>query len=154
MSKLICAVFLAMSLLRTGAKDDRVAMFSTIDVTAEEPAGDIACLFCTVNLHGDVQGDMAVIFGTVKADADRTITGDVAAVFSTVRLGENDHVNGDLASVLSTMDIPQSASVGGSRAVVTGGAVMAALIAPVFVIIGVIWLIVHLVRRNRYPYPV
>jgi hypothetical protein len=37
---------------------------------------------------------------------------------------------------------------------ISGGAVMAVLLAPLLVIVGVIWLIVHLIRRNRYPYAI
>ncbi len=157
MSKLLFAAFLAFALLRHGSHGsghDRVALFSTVNIEQGQTAGDVACAFCTVNIRGDVKGDVAVLFGTVSADPDRTISGDVALLFSTLRLGNNDRINGDLAAALSTTDIPSSASVGGDRAVFTSGFGLALLAGPVLILAGIIGLIIFLVRRNRYPYPV
>ena len=157
MSKLLFAAILALALLRHGSHDsgnDRVALFSTINIEESQTAGDVACAFCTVNIKGDVSGDVAVLFGTVAADPDRTISGDVALLFSTLRLGANDRINGDLAAALSTTDIPSSASIAGSRAILTSGFGLALLVGPLLILAGIIGLIIFLVRRNRYSYPV
>ncbi len=157
MSKVLLAVFIVFALLRSGnhgSGNDRVAVFSTINIEEGETAGDVACAFCTVNVRGDIHGDMAVLFGTVAADPDRTISGDVAVLFSTLRLGENDRINGDLAAALSTTDIPDSASVHGDRAVLSSGLGLAVLAGPILILAGIIGLIIYLVRRSRYPYPV
>ena len=157
MSKLLLAVFCVFALLRAGGHgsgNDRVAIFSTINVEEGHTAGDVACAFCTVNLRGDVTGDVAVLFGSVNADPDRTIAGDVAVLFSTLHLGENDRIHGDLAAALSTTDIPSSATVAGDRAVLSSGLGLAVLAGPVLIIAGIIGMIIFWVRRNRYPYPV
>ena len=139
-----------------GGGQDRVGLFTTIDISEDRPAGDVACMFCTVNLNGDVHGDVAVLFGTVNGSADRTISGDVAVLFSTLRLGENSSVKGDLASAFSTVDLPSSTSVAGDRAIFATGLGAFVLTAPLLLLIGVVWLVVHLVRENRaryQPYP-
>ena len=135
---------------------DRVGMFTTINISEDRPAGDVACMFCTVNVDGDIHGDVAVLFGTVNGGADRTISGDVAILFSTLRLGDHSRINGDLASAFSTTDLPASTSVRGDRAILATGFGITVLLAPLLLLLGVIWLIVHLVRdhRARYqPYP-
>lgn len=157
LSKLLLAVLLAFALLRNGhhgSGDDRVALFSNIEIGAGQTAGDIACAFCTVNIKGDVHGDVAVLFGTVAADPDRTISGDVAILFSTLRLGENDRINGDLAAALSTTSIPETSVIRGDRAVLSSGLGLAVLAGPILILAGIIGCIIFFVRRNRYPYPV
>ena len=138
-----------------GGGQDHAGAFTTINVSEDHPAGDIACMFCTVNLDGDVHGDVAVLFGTVNGTADHTISGDVAVLFSTLSLGDNSRVNGDLASAFSTIDIPASTSVRGDRSVFATGFGISVLLAPLLLLLGVVWLIVHLVRDNRarYAYP-
>lgn len=155
--KLLLAAILAMALLRSGSHgsgEDRVALFSTINIEEGQTAGDVACAFCTVNIRGDIKGDVAVLFGTVSADPDRTISGDVALLFSTLRLRDNDRINGDLAAALSTTDVPSSASIGGDRAILSSGLGLAVLAGPVLILAGIIGLVLFLVRRNRYPYPI
>lgn len=141
---------------KNGGGQDRVGIFTTIDISEDRPAGDVACMFCTVNVNGDVHGDVAVLFGTVNGGADRTISGDVAVLFSTLRLGDNTSVKGDLASAFSNVDLPSSANVAGDRAIFATGLGAIVLTAPLLLLAGIIWLVVHLVRENRaryQPYP-
>lgn len=134
----------------TGGGADHVSIFSTIDIHEGESAGDIACAFCTVNLQGDVKGDVAVLFGTVHTDPDRSIDGDVALMFGTLILAENVHVRGDLAMFAGSSEIAPSATIGGDRAVLSGPIAVGILLALFLILAGIIWLIVYLVRRARY----
>ena len=157
MSKILVAALLVLALLRAGDHRDgsgRVALFSTINVGEGQTAGGVTCAFCTVNLQGDVKGDVVVLFGTLSADADRTISGDVAVLFSTLRLGENDRVGGDLAAALSTTDIPESARIGGDRAVLSSSLGLTMVAGPLLILAGIIGMVVFYVRRSRYTYPV
>jgi len=157
MSKLLIAAVLAIALLRSsshGGANDRVALFSTITVEEGQTAGNIACVFCTVNLHGDVNGDVAVLFGNIAADPDRTISGDVAVLFSSFHLGQNGHVGGDLAALFSSTDISSGATVGGDRAIFSSGLGLAVLAGPILILAGIIGCIIFFVRRSRHPYPV
>ena len=156
---LVAAVALLLAFTPTAqAKEfqDRVGIFSTINVSEDQPAGDVACVFCSVNLQGDVHGDVAVLFGTVNADADRTISGDVALLFSSLNLGDNDTIKGDLATAFSTANMPSSSVVHGDRSIAASGLGIAVLAGPFLVLTGIIWLVIHLSRRNRTrsPYPV
>ena len=154
MLKLLLAALLLFSFLRADRDNDHVAIFSTITVSEDQAADDIVCAFCTVNIQGDVKGDVAVLFSTVSVGADRTISGDVATLFSTLRLGENSHVGGDLSTALSTADISSSATIGGSRSVAGNSLGLAMLAGPILILSGIIGLIIFFVRRNRYPYPI
>ena len=133
---------------------DHVSLFNTINIPEEESAGDIACAFCTVNIHGNVSGDVAALFGTVNVEPSRSIGGDVALLFGTLRLDEDATVHGDLASLFSTVEIADTATVKGSRAIVPRGVALGILLAPLLILAGVVWLIVYLVRRSRSPYRV
>ena len=157
MSKLLLAAFIVIALLshgNHGSGNDRVAIFSTINIDEGQTAGDVACAFCTVNVKGDISGDVAVLFASVNVDPDRTVSGDVATLFSTLRLSDNDRIDGDLATALSSTEIPSSVSVRGDRQILSSGLGLAVLAGPVLIIAGIIGLIIFLVRRNRYPYPV
>ena len=130
---------------------DRVSIFSTINVGEGEMVGDVACMFCTVNLHGDLHGDLAVMFATVNSAEGRTISGDVATLFSTVRLSDNTHVHGDFAAALSTIDLAPSVVIDGDRAVLSSGLGIGIVLAPLLVLAGIIWLLVWVARRILYP---
>lgn len=134
----------------TGGGSDHVSIFSTITVHEGEAAGDIACAFCTVNLQGDVKGDVAVLFGTVHADPDRSIDGDVALLFGTLVLADNAHVRGDVAVLAGTSDLAPTATIGGDRAILSSPIAIGILLAPLLILAGIIWLVVHLIRRARY----
>ena len=130
-----------------GDGEDRVAIFSSITVSEGHPASDIACAFCTVAIDGDVSGDVAVIFSTVTVADGRTISGDVATLFSTLVVGEGARINGDLATALGTTTIAESAHVNGDRAVLASGLGLTVILAPLLIVIGVVWLLVWVVRR-------
>ena len=131
--------------------DDRVSIFSTINVDSGETVGDVACMFCTVNLQGDVDGDIAVMFATVNSSSGRTISGDVATLFSTVRLADNTHIHGDVATALSTVDFAPSVVIDGDRAILSNGLGVGIILAPLLLLAGFIWLLVWVLRRILYP---
>ena len=130
-----------------GSGEDRLGVFSRVVVSEEHPAGDIVCAFCTITVDGDVHGDVAVIFSTVMVDDGRTISGDVATLFSTLVVGEGVRINGDLATALGTASLAESAHVGGDRKTVGSGLGLMVVLAPVLIVIGLIWLLVWVVRR-------
>ena len=135
---------------QTKGGSDHVSVFSTIDIHEGESAGDLACAFCTINIHGDVKGDVAVLFGTVRTDPDRSIDGDVALMFGKLILADNVHVHGDLAMFAASSEIAPSATISGDRAVLSGPLAVAIAVAPFLILAGIIWLIVYLIRRARY----
>lgn len=152
-------VFLAVALLVTTlpafakSDNDRVSFGSDITVPEGETVGDIACMFCDVRIHGDVKGDIAVMFGKVEVDPGHSISGDVAALGADLVLGEGAVVGGDVALAAGDANVGEGAMIHGSRMVLPSRLWLLLPFAPFLILIGVIWLIVYIVQRNRYQFP-
>jgi hypothetical protein len=134
--------------------NDRASFGSDITVSEGETVGDVACAFCSVHLHGDVTGDVAVAFGSVTVEPGHSIAGDTAIVGGDLNLGEGSVVNGDLAVMAGNANLAEGAAIHGSRAVVPPPIGTLILLSPFLVLGGLVWLIVYLVRRRRYSFPV
>jgi hypothetical protein len=133
--------------------EDRAGVGNDITIAEGETAGDIACVFCAVRVHGDVRGDVAVMFGRIEIDPGHTISGDVAALGADMNLGEGATVGGDVAIAAGDAKLAPGAMIHGSRMVLSNRMWLLLPFAPLLILIGLIWLIVHLVRRNRYQFP-
>jgi hypothetical protein len=133
--------------------DDRASVGNNITIAEGETAGDVACVFCSVRVHGDVRGDVAVLFGRIEVDPGHTISGDLAALGADLNLGEGATVGGDVAIAAGDANLAPGAMIHGSRMVLSNRMWLLLPFAPLLILIGVIWLIVHLVRRNRYQFP-
>jgi hypothetical protein len=156
MLRLLLAVGLLLaSALPAFAKggDDRASVGNNITIAEGETAGDVACVFCSVRVHGDVRGDVAVLFGRIEVDPGHTISGDLAALGADLNLGEGATVGGDVAIAAGDANLAPGAMIHGSRMVLSNRMWLLLPFAPLLILIGVIWLIVHLVRRNRYQFP-
>jgi hypothetical protein len=129
---------------------DHAGLGHDITVTA----GDIACAFCSVRVHGDVRGDVAVLFGSISVDASHNISGDVAVLGGDLSLRDDASIGGDVAIAAGDLYKSSGAVIRGSQAVFPGRLWLLVPIAPLLILIGLIWLVVYLVRRNRYRAPV
>jgi hypothetical protein len=152
---LLAVVVLLVTTLPAFAKssDDRASFGNDITIAEGETAGDIACVFCFVHIHGDVKGDIAVMFGKVEVDAGRSISGDVASLGADLNLGPGATVGGDIAIAAGDANLASGAMVHGSSMVLPSRMWLLLPFAPLLILIGLIWLIVYLVRRNRYQFP-
>jgi hypothetical protein len=151
---LACVVVLVSSLPAFArSSDDRATVGSDITIAEGETAGDVACVFCTVRVHGDIRGDVAVLFGSVVVDPGRSISGDLATLGADLNLGEGATVGGDVAVAAGDANLAPGAMIHGSRTVLPGRMWLLLPFAPLLILIGLIWLIVYLVRRNRYQFP-
>jgi hypothetical protein len=155
MRRLLLAVAVVLVSLPAFARssDDRASVGGDITVAQGETVGDVACVFCSVKVHGDVKGDIAVLFGDITVDAGRNVGGDVAGLGSDLRLAEGACVNGDVAIAAGDVTKGPGASIHGSQSVMPSKIWLLLPFMPLLVLIGVIWLIVWLVRRNRYQFP-
>ena len=153
-------LFLAVGLLFVSAlpalakgTEDRASVGNDITIAEGETAGDVACVFCFVHVHGDVRGDVAVLFGKVEVDPGHKIGGDLAALGADVNLGEGAMVGGDGAIAAGDANLAPGAMIHGSRMVLPSPIWLLLPFAPLLILIGLIWLIVYFVRRNRYQFP-
>jgi hypothetical protein len=134
--------------------NDRASMGSDITVSENETVGDVACAFCSVRIHGDVSGDVAVLFGSVTVDSGHKINGDNAILGGDLNLADGATVGGDVAILAGNANLAEGAVIHGSRTVLPGAFWLLIPLSPFLFLIGIIWLIVYLVRRNRYRFPV
>jgi hypothetical protein len=136
------------------ADHDRVSFGNDITVAEGETAGDIACAFCSVRVHGNIKGDVAILFGTISVDNNQAVSGDVAILGGDLNLRDEAEVGGDVAIAAGSANLASGATIRGDRMVLPGRFWLLLPFAPILIVIGIIWLIVYLVQRNRYQYPV
>ena len=156
MRRLLLAVALLVSITLPAyarSSDDRASFGNDITIAEGETASDVACMFCDVHVHGDIRGDVAVMFGKVDVDPGRSISGDVATLGADLNLGPGATVGGDLAMAAGDVNAGPGARIHGSSMVLPGKLWLMLPFAPLLILIGLIWLIVYLVRRNRYRFP-
>jgi hypothetical protein len=155
MRRLLFAVVLLALTVPAFAKHgtDHTTLFSDITVADGDTASDIACAFCTVHIHGQVNGDIAVAFGTITVDDQRNISGDVATFGGDLLLGQEARVNGDVAIMAGDLKLGEGASIGGSKVISPSRLWLLIPLAPFLILGGIIWLIVYFVRQRRYRYP-
>jgi cytoskeletal protein CcmA (bactofilin family) len=135
------------------SSNDHATFGSDVTIGEGETAGDIACAFCTVRMHGDVRGDIAVAFGRVELDPGRNISGDVAAFGADLDLAPGANIGGDVSIVGGDIKTEPGATIHGSSMSFPGRIWLLLPLAPFLVLIGIVWLIVYIVRRNRYQFP-
>ena len=135
------------------SSQDRASFGSDITVQEGENAADVACAFCSVHLIGNVKGDVAVAFGSVTVEPGQTISGDIAILGGNLNLADDSHVGGDVAIAAGELSAAPTASIRGSRAIFPGRFWLIVPFAPLILLIGIIWLIVYIIRRNRYQFP-
>ena len=114
MRRLLLAVGLLFSsalpaLARGG--EDRASVGNDITIAEGDTAGDVACVFCTVHVHGDVRGDVAVLFGKIEVDPGTKSRGDVAALGADLNLGEGAIGRGAMWRLLPEMQIWRSGAM-------------------------------------------
>ena len=156
MRRLLLAVgILLVSAVPAFAKgaEDRASVGGAITIAEGETAGDVACLFCSVHVHGDVRGDVAVMFGRIEVDPGHKVAGDLAALGADLNLGEGATVGGDVAIAGGDANLAPGAMIHGSRMVLPNRMWLLLPFAPLLILIGLIWLIVYFVRRSRYQFP-
>jgi hypothetical protein len=156
MRRLLLAVALLVSITLPAyarSSDDRASFGNDITIAEGETASDVACMFCDVHVHGDIRGDVAVMFGKVDVDPGRSISGDVATLGADLNLGPGATVGGDLAMAAGDVNAGPGARIHGSSMVLPGKFWLMLPFAPLLILIGLIWLIVYLVQRNRYRFP-
>jgi hypothetical protein len=153
---LLAAILLIFATTTAFAKsgEDRVSVGSNITVNEGENAGDTVCILCSVHVAGDVKGDVVAILGSVTVDANHSISGDTVVLGGDFNMKEDSAIGGDLSVIAGDVSLSPNATIHGSRNILPGKFWLLVPFAPFLILIGIIWLIVYLVRRNRYQFPV
>jgi hypothetical protein len=153
---LLAAVLLLVVTTPAFAKgdNDRVSIGSDITVAEGETGGDMVCVFCSIRSHGDVSGDVVAILGSVTVDAGRGIRGDTVVLGGDLNLGEGASVGGDVSVMAGDANLASGATIHGSQSIFPGRLWLLVPLIPLLIPIGIVWLIVYLVRRRRYRFPV
>lgn len=150
---LLAALLLVASAPFARADHNRASFGSDITVSEGESAGNIACALCSVHIHGDVKGNVAVFLGSVTVDSTRTISGNVAILGGDLNLADEAEVGGNVAIAGGDANLAPTATIRSNRTVLPSRLWLIVPLLPLLIPIGIIWLIVYLIRRNRYQFP-
>ena len=171
----LAAVALGASAPRALADNDNVQFGSSILVGPDQTIHDAVCLFCSVESHGTVNGDIVVFFGNVRLDGhanhdvvnffgsvtavdNSSIGQDLVNFFGSTRLGENVTVGKDIVCMFGSLHAAATASNGGDRVVQPAWLFW----TPLLVLFLIVYVVVHEIRAHRrrrlymagvYPYP-
>jgi cytoskeletal protein CcmA (bactofilin family) len=132
---------------------NRSSVGGDIVIQKGETARNVACVACSVYVHGEVDGKVAVVMGNVVVDG--IVREKVAIVMGDLKMQPGGVVQGDTAIVMGGTDM-DGGSVEGRSVNLPKGPIVFALLMPFLLLALVIWLIVWVIRRSRsprYPYP-
>jgi hypothetical protein len=133
---------------------NRASFGNDITVSEAETVENVACAFCSVHIHGNVKGNVAVLFGSITLDSSQIISGNVAILGGDLIMRDDARIEGNVAIASGHADLASGAIINGARSILPGRLWVLVPFTPLLILIGIIWLIVYLVRRNRYRYPV
>jgi len=155
----VCLASLSIILLIASAfaagDPDRTQFGHDIRIAANEQAGDLTCINCSVYIEGQVAGDVTTIHGRVVLEGPGQVAGDVTTVLGDVRLEAATQIAGDLTVVGGHVRRNPASRIAGEVTAMEGtGWAAIIFVVPLFFLGALIALIVWLVHRNRRPNPV
>lgn len=150
---LIAAIVALGSAQMAFASNDRVSFGKDVVVAEGETANDIVCIACSITLQGNVHGDIVTILGGVKAEGSREISGNLVTIGGDVVLPDSSSLQGDIVVIGGDLELGAEASVHGDRSIFPGRAWLFLPFAPLLILVGIVWLAIWLIRRNRYRFP-
>jgi hypothetical protein len=152
----IVAIFLVPSTMRAAeTHPDRFQMNHDIRIQPDEKVGDVTCIGCSIDVRGQVSGDVTAIAGSVVAEPGASIAGDVTAIGGDARLESGTQVAGDLTAIGGALRRDPQATVAGAVTTMGGrGWIFLIFLLPFAVLGGIIALIIWLIQRSRRPAPV
>jgi len=123
-----------------------------ISIGANEKAGDLTCMGCSIRVRGQVAGDVTTVGGSITIEDQGQVAGDVTSVAGNVRLGNSVKVSGDVTVVAGTLRREPGASVAGDVTSMDGrGWFVLILLTPIIVLGLLVAALVWLVQRMRRP---
>jgi serine acetyltransferase len=147
MSPLICALlFLAATVPRACADDNRVAILHSISVEEGEDVQNAVCILCSIRIDGSVQQNAVAILGGVRSNGP--IGQNAVSILGSVSLGRDAHVGQNCVAVLGSVRHYASGQIGQNVVEIPFGIVF----IPIFFFVGIVYLIRTLVWRARTPF--
>jgi hypothetical protein len=126
----------------------------TINIDADQQAGDVTCVACNIYIRGQVSGDVTTLGGNIFMEDHGQVGGDVTAVAGSLRLDSTAKIGGDATVVGGEMRRVVGAEVGGDVTHVGGFGwawLLLIFVLPLAVLGGIIMLIIWIVRRLTVP---
>lgn len=129
-----------------------------IHIESGQTSGELSCVACSVYVHGQVTGDVAVVFGRLVLGPSASVAGDVAVVAGDLAAGEGSSIGGDVAVVGGRFRRPPDMHVGGDVAVMQGRGwfiliVVAPFVGLVLAAVLIVWIVQLVRRQSRRPGP-
>ena len=144
---LFALLLVAAAVPRAFGDDNRVSIFSSISVEEGENVQNAVCILCSVRIDGSVQQNAVAILGSVRSNGP--IGQNAVSILGSVSLGRDAHVGQNCVAVLGSVRRFASGQVGQNVVEIP----FVIVLIPVFLFIGVVYLIRTLVSRGRTPYP-
>ena len=138
------------------ANQDAVQFGTNIHIAREATVHDAVCFFCSVNVEGEVQGDVVVFFGNIHLAGNAnhdvvnffgkvtvedgvSIRQDLVSFFGVIRLGENVSVGKDMVAMFGSVHAPESVTVGKDRVVQSSWILFGPLILVGLIVILIVY---------------
>ena len=132
---------------RAFGDDTRVSIFHSISVEDGEDVQNAVCILCSIRINGSVEQNAVAILGSIHSDGP--IGQNAVSILGSVNLGREAHVGQNCVAVLGSVSRFSSSQVGQNIVEIP----FAIIFIPIFLFIGLVYLIRTLVLRARVPYP-
>jgi len=145
---LVFALLLAAAAVpRAFGDDTRVSIFHSISVEEGEDVQNAVCILCSIRIDGSVQQNAVAILGSIHSNGP--IGQNAVSILGGITLGRDAHVGQNCVAILGSVRHFSSAQVGQNVVEIPFGIIF----IPIFLFIGLVYLIRTLVWRARVPYP-
>jgi predicted acyltransferase (DUF342 family) len=143
------ALFLAaICVPRAQASADRVSFMHDIVIDDGEDADDAVCFLCSIRVNGKINGDAVAFLGSIHLNGE--ISGDVVSFLGDVAMGDQSRIGGDCVVFGGPLRRNGNTTISGD----TVNFPLIVIMMPFILLAALIYGIVSLFRRRRYPaYP-
>ncbi|HEY0264401.1 MAG TPA: hypothetical protein VGC07_07745 [Granulicella sp.] len=151
---LLSALLVAVVVPASAADENSGRSLSSVGGNITTPASgvdDVSCVFCSVDVRGDVRGSVSVVFGNLTIEPGQSVHEEVSVVGGDLTLRRDAQIGGDMSLVAGELHQEPGASIRGDQSSLSSRWWLLIFAVPFLLLAGVIWLIVWLVRLQRGP---
>ena len=124
----------------------------TITIGPNDQVGDLTCFGCSIQVRGQVAGDVTTFGGSVTLEGQAQVSGDIATFGGDLRLDKAVQVEGDVAVFGGHLRRDPEASIGGDVSAMEGHGWLALIFLLPLVVLGLLVAgLVWLIQRIRRP---